>query len=80
MLFLDTLKTKIDLIRAMEPRSLDDFAPLLLLNEDELMKLVARFSKEKHEIKQKNRIYFLSEKLKVIALCQKIKVFGARFM
>lgn len=50
----------------MEPKELDDFAPLLTLDEDELNKLVDRFSKEKNETVQKNRIYFLSEKLKVI--------------
>lgn len=72
-LFLDTLKMKIELIQSMEPKTLDDFAPLLTLNEDKLKKLVARFSKEKHEIKQRNRIYFLSEKLKVIALLCKEK-------
>lgn len=80
MFFLDTLKKKIDLIYSMEPRSLDDFAPLLTLNESELLKLIARFSKEKHEIKQKNRIYFLSEKLKVIALMPKNHMFKSRFM
>lgn len=49
----------------MEPKQLDDFAPLLNLDEEELSALVNRLNKEKDEIKQGNRIYYLSEVLKV---------------
>lgn len=65
IIFSETVTRKIDLLNSLKPRKLDDFAPLLTLDEDELTKLVARFLKEKHEIEQNNRIYFLSEKLKV---------------
>ncbi|XP_055313465.1 uncharacterized protein LOC129574886 isoform X2 [Sitodiplosis mosellana] len=59
------LKKKIDLLNSAKPKKLDDFAPLLALDQDELNKLVARFLKEENEIEQGNRIYFLSEKLKI---------------
>lgn len=52
----------------MEPKNLDDFAPLLTLDEKKLNKLAAKFSKDKQENRQQNRIYFLSDKLKVIEM------------
>lgn len=61
----DSLKRKIDLLNKLEPRQLDDFVPLLTLDEKELSNLVKRLSKEKNEIEQGNRIYYLSEILKV---------------
>lgn len=61
----DSLKRKIDLLNKLEPRQLDDFVPLLTLDEKELSNLVKRLSKEKNEIEQGNRIYYLSEMLKV---------------
>lgn len=64
--FLDILKEKINLLKSIKPRKLDDFAPLLALDQKELKRLVARFLKDENEIERGNRIYFLSEKLKVI--------------
>lgn len=64
------LKRKIDLLNELEPRQLDDFVPLLILDEKELSNLVKRLSKEKNEIEQGNRIYYLSEMLKVNAIPQ----------
>lgn len=61
----DSLKRKIDSLNKLEPRQLDDFVPLLTLDEKELSNLVKRLSKEKNEIEQGNRIYYLSEMLKV---------------
>lgn len=65
-MFLDSLRTKIDLLNLLKPKILDDFAPLLTMDENALKMLVERFLKEKYEIVQGNRIYFLSEMLKVI--------------
>lgn len=65
-LFVETLMNKLELLEMLKPKTLDDFAPLLVLKTDELKKLIHRLTKEEDMIEQKNRIYFLSEKLKVI--------------
>lgn len=49
----------------MNPKKFDDFEPLLNLDENELKSLVKKFNDEENEIQQKNRIYYLSEVLKV---------------
>lgn len=59
-----------DLLNAMEPKQIDDFVPLLSLDESDLNNLVRRIHKEKHEIEQGNRIYYLSEKLQVMLQLQ----------
>lgn len=61
----ESLKEKINLLMELEPKSLDDFAPLLTLDEKQLQTLVRLLAKDNQEIKQNNRIYYLSEKLKV---------------
>lgn len=65
-LFVETLMNKLELLEMLKPKTLDDFAPLLVLKTDALKKLIHRLTKEEDMIEQKNRIYFLSEKLKVI--------------
>lgn len=70
---LESLERKIDLLMELEPKNLDDFAPLLILSDKELKSLVKKLSKESHEIEQKNRIYYLSEKLKVTNLFRAYK-------
>lgn len=49
----------------MNPKKFDDFEPLLILDEKQLKSLVKKLTAEQHEIEQKNRIYYLSEVLKV---------------
>lgn len=56
---------KIELVEKLKPKKLDDFAPLLKLDTNELDKLIEKLKKEEHLIEQKNRIYFLSERLQV---------------
>lgn len=67
-LILDELKHKIDLLNTMKPKSLDDFAPLLQFNKDELKNVVCkRMINERDEVGQYgNRIYYLSRKLQVV--------------
>lgn len=64
---LDTLKRKFELLHTMEPKKLDDFAPLLLIKEQELTHIVhKRMQNELDQVgKYRNRIYYLSEKLQV---------------
>lgn len=64
---LDTLKRKIELLNTVWPKSLDDFAALLQMNEKELKTVVCkRMLNERHEVgAYGNRIYYLSEKLQV---------------
>lgn len=63
--FVETLVEKINLLMELEPKSLDDFVPLLALNEKEFRTLVKLLAKDSHGNNQNNRIYLLSEKLKV---------------
>lgn len=67
---LDTLKRKIDLLNAVKPRSLDDFAPLLQFKENVLENVVCkRLRNERDEVGEYgNRIYYLSEKLQVVCI------------
>lgn len=64
--YSDHLKWKINMVNRMEPKKLEDFFPLCTMNEEKLSKLVARLVNERDEIEQRNRIYYLSEKLEVI--------------
>lgn len=66
----DTLKRKIDLLNAVKPKNLDDFAPLLQFNENEVKNVVCkRMLNERDKVgKYGNRIYYLSENLQVISL------------
>ncbi|XP_031621664.1 uncharacterized protein LOC116339767 [Contarinia nasturtii] len=61
----NNLEKKINFLHSLDPKRLDDFFPLLNMDDDELNKLIARLVIERDEIEQKNRIYYLSEKLKV---------------
>lgn len=67
---LDLLERKIKLLNTAEPRSLDNFAPFLLINEKDLKDIVyKRMLNERHEVgKCENRIYYISEKLEVFLL------------
>lgn len=51
----------------MKPKTLDDFAPLLQINENELRDIVfKRMQNESEQVgKYGNRIYYLSEMLQV---------------
>lgn len=64
---LETLTRKIELIYAVEPKNLDDFAPLLQIKEKELRDIVyKRMLKERDEVGiYGNRIYYISDKLQV---------------
>lgn len=64
-----------DLLYAMEPKKIDDFVPLLTLDESDLNNMVRRMLKEKDDIEQGNRIYYLSEILKVIIKRCKMQYF-----
>lgn len=61
------MKRKIALLHTMKPRSLDDFAPLLQMNEKDLKNIVhKRVLNERYELgKYENRIYYMSDKLQV---------------
>lgn len=65
---LDTLKRKIELLNIVKPKSLDDFAPLLQMNEEELKTIVCkRMINERYDIGEYgNRIYYISERLQVL--------------
>lgn len=64
---VDTLERKIALLNKMKPKSLDDFAPLLKINEQDLKNIVyKRVLNEIHDVgKYENGIYYMSDKLQV---------------
>lgn len=73
---LDTLKRKIKLLfDSAKPKNLDDFAPLLLMKEQELKNFVCkRMLNEQHDVGEHgNRIYYISDKLQVVS-----NIFAAR--
>ncbi|XP_031616825.1 uncharacterized protein LOC116336809 isoform X2 [Contarinia nasturtii] len=65
---IESLDKKIDVLKSMQPKSLDDFAPLLTLDEIKLQELVGGLLKDKYKPAihgHTNRIYYLSERLQV---------------
>ncbi|XP_031619216.1 uncharacterized protein LOC116338226 [Contarinia nasturtii] len=62
---IDALKRKIVKIDMMEPKEFNDFAPLLALSESVLNRLSKLFQKEKMDIEEKNRIYYLSKRFRI---------------
>ncbi|XP_031636836.1 uncharacterized protein LOC116349497 isoform X2 [Contarinia nasturtii] len=65
---IEYVDKKIDVLKSLQPKSLDDFAPLLRLSTFKLKKLVGGLLKDKYEPAihgHTNRIYYLSERLQV---------------
>ncbi|XP_031640728.1 uncharacterized protein LOC116352346 [Contarinia nasturtii] len=65
---IESLEKKINMLKSMQPKNLDDFAPLITLSEIKFKKLVGGLLKDKYKPEfhgHTNRIYYLSERLQV---------------
>ncbi|KAH8395652.1 hypothetical protein KR222_005313 [Zaprionus bogoriensis] len=59
------LELKLKLIKSMHMRDINHFVPFLRLTVPRLRKLVSALNAEAQELEQKNRVYYISEKLEV---------------
>ncbi|XP_032289011.1 transcription termination factor, mitochondrial isoform X3 [Drosophila virilis] len=65
VLDLKRLGLKLQLIKSMHVRDINHFVPFLRLTVPRLRKLVSALNAESSELPQKNRVYYISEKLDV---------------
>lgn len=61
----DALERKLETIKRMQPRHIDDFIPLLDMKEPILREITVMAAKE-YDIPEKSRIYYLSRELQVM--------------
>lgn len=59
------MQKKLKLLQQLKPREIDDLIPLLEMDYDQLAAVAARATKERSTLANSNRIYYLSNKLKV---------------
>ncbi|KAH8335797.1 hypothetical protein KR074_006098 [Drosophila pseudoananassae] len=62
---LERLELKLQLIKSMDMRDINDFVPFLRLTVPRLRKLVSALNSERNTIPLGNRVYYISDKLQV---------------
>lgn len=61
----DALQRKLEIIKRMQPRHIDDFVPLLDMREPILRDVAKTAATEYNVIPDRSRIYYLSKELQV---------------
>lgn len=64
-IYLEHLRKKINRLKVLNPRNINDFVPFLQVSHAALNRVAKIFSREKDSVPEGNRIYYLSKRLNV---------------